>query len=66
MPIERRPTMTGNALKNTDQFEPDPRQAADKLLVTRRLTLSQWRHAAISPKNNRPSRYETKPGSSFR
>ena len=58
--------MTGNAFKNTDQFEPVPRQAADKLLVTRRLTLSQWRHAAISPKNNRPSRYETKLGSSFR
>ena len=58
--------MTGNALKNTEQFDPNPRQAADKLLVTRRLTLSQWRHPAMSTKNNRPSRYETKPGSSFK
>ena len=58
--------MTGNALKNTEQFEPNPREAADKLFATRRLTLSESQHAVISPKNNRPSRYEIKPGSSFK
>ena len=56
--------MTGNAFKNTEQFEPIRREAADKLVTTPRLALSQSRHAAISPKNNRPSRYENKPGSS--
>ena len=58
--------MTGNALKNTEQFEPISREAADKLLVTRKLTPDQSQHAAISPKNSRPSRYETRPGSSIK
>ena len=58
--------MTGNALKNTERFEPIPREAADKFVATQRLTLSESQHAAVSPKNNRPSRYETKPGSSFK
>ena len=58
--------MTGNALKNTEQFEPNPREAADKLVATRRLALSESQHAAISPKNNRPSPFETRPGSSFK
>ena len=58
--------MTGNALKNAERFEPNPREPADKLVMTRRLTLSESQHAAISPKNNRPLRYEAKPGSSFK
>ena len=58
--------MTGNALKNTEQFEPNPREAADKLFATRRLALSESQYAAISPKNNRPLRCETRPGSSFK
>ena len=58
--------MTGNPLKNTEQFEPIPREADDKLVATWRLTLSESQHAAVSPKNNRLSRYETKPGSSFK
>ena len=58
--------MTENALKNTERFEPNPRETAGKLLVTRRLTLSESQHAATSPKNNRPPRYETKPGSSLK
>ena len=58
--------MTGNALKNTEQFEPIRREAADKLVATRTLTLSDSQHAGVSPKNNRPSCYETEPGSSFK
>ena len=58
--------MTGNALKNTERFKPNPREAADRLFVTRRLTLSEPQHAAMPPENDRPSRYETKPGSSFK
>ena len=33
--------MTGNALKNTEEFEPISREAADKLVATRRLTLRE-------------------------
>ena len=58
--------MTGNALKNTEQFEPISREAADKLVATRGLALSESLYAAISPNNNRPLRYETKLGSSFK
>ena len=57
--------MTGNALKNTERSEPNPRKAADKLIATQRLALSEPQLPAISPNNNRPTRYETKPGSSF-
>ena len=32
--------MTGNALKNTERFESNPREGADKLVATWRLTLS--------------------------
>ena len=56
--------MTGNALNNTARFEPSPREAAGKLLVTRRLALGESQRTAMSPKNNPPSRYETEPGSS--
>ncbi len=42
------------------------REAADKPAATRRLTLSESQRAAMSPKNNRPSRYETKPGNPFK
>ena len=38
----------------------------DKPVVTQRITLRELQHAAISPKNNRPSRYETKFGTSFK
>ena len=58
--------MTGNTLKNTEQFEPNPRKTTDKLVATRRPALSESQDAAISPKNNLPSRYKTKPGSSFK
>ena len=58
--------MTGNPLKNTEQFEPIPREAADKLVATRRLALSESLYAAISPNNNRPLRYEKRLGSSFK
>ena len=64
---ERRTTMAANVLKNTERFNPtNPREGTDKLLVTRRLTLSESQYAAISPISSRPSRYETKPGSSFK
>ena len=63
---ERRTIVTGNALKNTEQFEPISREAADKLVAIRRLALTESLYAAISPKNNRPLRYEAKPGSSFK
>ena len=33
--------MAGNALKNTERFEPNPRKAADQLVATRRMTLSE-------------------------
>ena len=65
-PNERRTIVTGNALKNTEQFEPISREAADKLVAIWRLALTESLYAAISPKNNRPSRYQTKPGSSFK
>ena len=58
--------MTGNALKNTEQFELISREVADRLIGIRRLTLRGSQHAALSPNNHRPSRYETKPGSSFK
>ena len=58
--------MTGSALKNTEQFETISREAADKLVAIWRLALSQSQHAAMSPKNNRPLRYETTLGSSFK
>ena len=63
---ERRTIMTGNALKNTERFEPISREAADKLVAIWRLALTESLYAAISPKNNRPLRYEAKPGSSFK
>ena len=63
---ERRTTITGNALKDTERFEPNSRESADKLLVTRRLTLTESLYAAISLNNNRPLHYETKLGSSFK
>ena len=58
--------MTGNALKNTEQFEPISREAADKLVAIWRLALTESLYAAISPKNNQLLRYEAKPGSSFK
>ena len=58
--------MTGNALKDTEQFEPISREAGDKLVTTRRLALTESLYAAISPNNNRPLRYETKLRSSFK
>lgn len=58
--------MTGNALKNTEQFEPISREAADKLVATRRLALSKSQYAAISPNNNGPLHCETRPGSSIK
>ena len=64
-PNERRTTITGNALKNTERFEPNSREAGDKLIATQRLALSEPQLPAISPNDNRPTRYETKPGSSF-
>ncbi len=63
---ERRTIVTGNALKNTEQFEPISREAADKLVAIWRLALTESLYAAISPKNNRLLRYEAKPGSSFK
>ena len=63
---ERRTIMTGNALKDTEQFEPISREAGDKLFATRRLALTESLYAAISPNNNRPLRYETKLRSSFK
>ena len=33
--------MTGNALKNTERCEPNPREAADKVVATRRLTFRE-------------------------
>ena len=57
--------MTGNALKNTEQFETISRAAADKLVAIWRLALTESLYAAIPPNNNRPLRYEAKPGSSF-
>ena len=63
---EQRTTMTGNALKNTEQFEPISREAADKLVAIWRLALTESLYAAISPNNNRPLRYETRLGSSFK
>ena len=58
--------MTGSAFNNTEQLELISREAADKLVATRRLTLSESLYAAISPKNNRPSPLENKPGSPFK
>ena len=58
--------MTGNALETTEQFERISREAADKLAPTRRLTLSKSQYATISPARNRPSRFGTKTGSSFK
>ena len=51
--------MTGTALKNTEQFEPIRREAADKLVTTPRLALSESQLAVIWPKNNQRSRYES-------
>ena len=48
--------MTGYALKNTKQFEPISLEAADKLVATRKLALSESLYAAISPNINRPLR----------
>ena len=56
--------MTGNAINHTERFEPNPREAADKLVANRKLALTASQHAAMSPKNNRPSRCETRLGSS--
>ena len=39
--------MTGNAFKNTEQFEPIRREAADKLVTTPRLALSESQLAVI-------------------
>ena len=58
--------MTGTAPKNTEQFEPNPLEATRKLVATRWPTLSESQHAGISPKDDRPSRHETKPESSFK
>ena len=57
--------MTGNALKNTEQFEFISREPANKLFATRRLTLRESKFAVISPNNSRPTREKTTPGSSF-
>ncbi len=56
--------MTGNAFKNTEQFEPIRREAADKLVTTPRLALSESQLAVIWPKNNQPSHHESKSGAS--
>ena len=58
--------MTRNAFKNTKQFETNSRGTANKPVVTQMLSLSELQQAAMSPKNNRPVRYETKPGSSLK
>ena len=52
--------LTGNAFKNTEQFEPIRREAADKLVTTPRLALSESQLAVIWPKNNQPSHHESK------
>ena len=58
--------MTGNTLKNTGQSKSVSRTAADKLVATRKLNLSESQHANVSPKNNWLPRYETKFGTSFK